>query len=651
MMIDKPGAQEAIGRSPLEVFGFAFKWWLFIFITLFIPLDFLYRISQLLSGFSPLQLLNYLASMVVLFASLALISASISWVLAYLCDKINLKVSGFIIKVNAMLGLLVILTIFMHYFTKWVDKVFNYSFDSLHKYVQYFIIVVLLVLIAGHVFYKGQRLLKQIKLITGAFFKASASISIFSMICVLVFALVFSFSGQAGIEFINPARNDQSKSYPNIIIITFDALTAGHMSLYGFHYKTTPHIDKLSQSSYVFDNMYSSANWTLPSVSSLMSGKNPSHHGVINSLSYFWGYDRSQNLPFLLKKLGYETAVVWSNPYTSPWDNNLKGFDHILPANSFNKFLCGAGNPWLVRLGIGNYILNSVYQVINAVTGLSLKIGNPGVRKAEFSFGKATGLLDSFNKPFFLWVHIQQPHHPYLPDDGFLYSILKEKIYDTRKKYAFPPFNKMGAYPLKDQPKVDKISLRYDENICYADYQFGKFLSSLESRGLFDNSILIVSADHGEMFQRGFWSHGGPYLFQPLIHVPLIIHLPGQAQGHRIGANVSHVDIAPTVLDLLGVRTPAWMDGSSFSHTFTDDNFDTGTKLSMNLSFVNSSAGLMTQSIAVIRGNYKLIKYLNWDRYELYDLKNDPLEHLNLIDSKPAVLSALKDEINHIRAR
>jgi arylsulfatase A-like enzyme len=153
------------------------------------------------------------------------------------------------------------------------------------------------------------------------------------------------------------------------------------------------------------------------------------------------------------------------------------------------------------------------------------------------------------------------------------------------------------------------------------------------------------------MFQRGFWSHGGPYLYQPLINIPLIIHLPGQAQGHRVGANVSDVDIAPTVLDLLGVRTPAWMDGSSFSPIFTDSNFDTGTKLSMNLSYVNCSAGLMTRSIAAIRGNYKLIKYLDWDRYELYDLKNDPEEKINLIASKPEVLSSLKVEIDRTLVR
>lgn len=650
-MINKPDAQEAIGHSVLDVFGFAFKWWLFIFVTVFIPLDLLYRSSQLLIGLFPLQILSYISSMVVLFVTFALIIASISLALVYLCSAIHLKGSGFILKANTILGLYVIVAIFMRYLGKWVDKVFNISFDSLNIYIQYLLIGVFLVIIFGSVLYKSQGILKKINLTTRAFFRVNAYISVFCTMCVLVFALIFSYPDQGGIEFTDSAQNQQQKSYPNIIMITFDALTSRHMSLYGFHYKTTPNMDKLGQTSYVFDNMYSSCNWTLPSLSSLMSGKNPHHHGVTNPLSYLWGHNRSKNLPFLLKKLGYETGAVWSNQYSCPWDNNLKGFDHILPANSINKFFYEIGNPWLVRLGVGNHLRNRIYQIINSVTYLSVINENREIRKPEFSFSKASELLTTVNKPFFLWVHILPPHQAYLPNDAYLYSILKEKIYDTRETYLSPPFNKMGAYSSRDQTKVDKISLRYDENISYADDEFGKFLSLLRSKGLIDNSILIVSADHGEMFQRGFWSHGGPYLYQPLINIPLIIHLPGQAQGHRVGANVSDVDIAPTVLDLLGVRTPAWMDGSSFSPIFTDSNFDTGTKLSMNLSYVNCSTGLMTRSIAAIRGDYKLIKYLDWDRYELYDLKNDPEEQINLIASKPEVLSSLKDEIDRTLVR
>jgi arylsulfatase A-like enzyme len=153
------------------------------------------------------------------------------------------------------------------------------------------------------------------------------------------------------------------------------------------------------------------------------------------------------------------------------------------------------------------------------------------------------------------------------------------------------------------------------------------------------------------MFEKGFWSHGGPYLFQPLIHLPLVMHLPGQTHSQRIGANVSHVDIAPTLLDLLGTKSPEWIDGKSFMPAFKDSDFNTGTKYSMQLSYVLDPPSLRSKAIAAIQGDYKLIKFLDWKRYELYDVKNDPKEQINLITSKPEIFTSLKAEIDQILRR
>jgi arylsulfatase A-like enzyme len=258
-------------------------------------------------------------------------------------------------------------------------------------------------------------------------------------------------------------------------------------------------------------------------------------------------------------------------------------------------------------------------------------------------------LLNSLRSPFFLWIHVLPPHVPYLPLGGFKYSILKEKIYDREEDFTVPPFSL--PYPPKDQHILDKFSMRYDEFVGYADSVFGKFLSQLKEQGLFNDSILIVSSDHGEMFEKGFWPHAGPYLFQPLIHIPFVMHMPGQIHSQRIGANVSHVDIGPTLLDLLGTKPPEWMDGKSFMPVLKNGDFATGTKFSMQLSYVLDPPSLRSQSIAAISGNYKLIKYLDWKRYELYDVRNDPREQINLIDSKPEIFSTLKAEIDRILRR
>lgn len=639
-----------MNQSSVKAFDFAFKWWLFIFITILIPLDFLYRSASLLDDLSLLQLGACFSFMVFFFAILAITIASISLVLAWLCNKSSLKGSDYINKANAIAGLSFIVITVSGYLLTWTKISFDLQFVILNNRLRKLIIIILLLLsvfsIIIIIYRKYIISSDKISLLLSSIFRINTLIALFCTFCSLLI-IVISFYIDRGINKSLTAFN--KNKLPNIILITFDALTAQHVSLYGYHHKTTPNLDKLGQESYIFDNMYSSSNWTFPSLSSLMTGKHPCNHKMNNQNSFFWGKDKNQNLPSVLKELDYETVMFWSTRFSCPWRSNLRGFDKISPDNAslrfFNFFGLGA-NPWLNSLIVGNRIISTIINISDTWLEQPHEHEIELRKRPETSFSKASELLTHEQKPFFLWIHIFPPHDPYLPGGGFLYSILKEKIYDSNKALSIPPFNKGGEYPLKNQPLVDKVSLRYDESISYADHEFGKFLSFLKVRGLFDDSILMVSADHGEMFERGYWNHGGPYLYQTLIHVPLIIHLPGQSQSRRIGANVSHVDIAPTILDLLGAKPPEWMDGKSFMPAIKDGNFETGSKYSMKLSYVGSK--LKSKSIAVIKDNYKFIKYLEWNKYELYNLRNDPKELINLSEREPAIFSSLRAEINNI---
>lgn len=639
--------------SPREAFAFAFKWWLFILITVLVPLDFLYSWGSLVTA-PPLQLGIYLSSTVILLAILALTIASISTLLTLCFNKLSTYNPEFLNKANAISGLLFTIIIFSDYLLLWTRIVFNISYMNTNTILRLLInILYLLILIISIIilYIKNNKIYYRIKLTSESFYK----INIYSVIlCTmfLLFYLPYSFYKDYGKDktFATINKMDNlSEPDCNIVLITFDALANQQTSLYGYHRKTTPELDRLGQKSYVFDYMYSSSNWTRPSLYSLMTGKHP-YNSSGNALIGYTVWPKNQNLPFLLKELGYETAMVWSNDYSCPWIGNLTSFDNIAPNNRhlLNMLFCKLGlgpNPWLLSIIEGNRIYRVITDLINVIYKQSDDI-DP-ILRPEYSFSKALELLSYLKKPFFLWIHIYPPHAPYLPKDGFLYSILKDKIFDSYKDYL----NSKSWYPLKDQPKIDQLAMRYDENIRYVDYEFGNFLSMLTKRGLFDNSILIVSADHGQMFERGFWSHGGPYLYQPVIHVPLIIHLPGQTQGQRINANVSHVDIAPTVLDLLGINPPNWMEGKSFKQAMYGNNLDTDTKFSIKMDFVNCRPNHKIQSIAAIKGNYKLIKYLELNQYEMYDVRNDSKEQINLISSKPEIFSSLKGEIERILKR
>jgi arylsulfatase A-like enzyme len=656
-VILKQSYQKAMSQSPLGTFGFALGWWLFIFNIVLVPLAGLYQSGSLLKGLSALQIIECFSSMIVLFAILALTMASVSLVLANLCNMIGLHGNDIMNKVNAIIGIFVIIAIFSDYswqlakiLSKMTHIISNYKLLYLVLYLLFILLVAIIII------WKDKSLFSQIKTISNLSLKLNVFVVIFCATSSLIFIIFSSYINQMGNGLIAAVNKDKLRSYPNIIILTFDAMATKHASLYGYHRNTTPNLDSLAQESYVFDNMYASSNWTTPSVASLMTGKHPYNHRVINLSSYFVGYNKIQNLPLLLKNLGYETGVVWSNAKVCPWNNNLRGFDKVSPKSISNIreviYESGLGsNPWLTNL----IYVDSIYYLYTICRDKWLGASNemhsvsnetPLINDASYSFSKAQDLLFCMKRPFFLWVHIYPPHSPYLAKDGFLYSILKEKVFDNAENYIEPPV--INPYSPKDQYKVNQLSMRYDENICYADYEFEKFSSFLREQGLFDDTILIVSADHGEMFERGFCGHGGPYLYQPLIHIPLIIHLPGQSQGKRIGANVSQVDIAPTILDLVGAKPPEWMDGKSILETLTDNNRDTGTKFSMALGCVNSPPNFRSESITAIRNNYKLIKYLDWNRYELYDLRNDCQEQINLITMKPDIFNALKSDIDHI---
>ncbi len=151
--------------------------------------------------------------------------------------------------------------------------------------------------------------------------------------------------------------------------------------------------------------------------------------------------------------------------------------------------------------------------------------------------------------------------------------------------------------------------------------------------------------------EHGFWGHAGPYLYEPLIHVPLIVHLPGQSHGVRIGNPVSNVDIAPTVLELLGQEPPAWMDGQSFKPALAKGNFESKVKFAMKFSYEDCWPEFKSRSIAAIKGNYELIKYLDFNRYERYDVKNDIILHNNLTIQEKEIFSSLQKKLEQVLAK
>lgn len=655
----------ASGRA---AFSFSFQWWLFIFVTVLLPLDLIYRAGALWVALPWYQIGIDFASLVVFFTLVALGIALASLVASVLLRLVTKQGTPIIRAVNGVIGLLILLISFVWYLYEWIKKISHilWNVETNLKYITINILVVLSLLYII-IYYKKYNFSRRITEISLSFFK-------FNIVTVLICLLIISTTILDNLFNKSVIARNYTETLkvipfykPNIILITFDALCAQHTSLHSFMRDTTPELVKFGRQSYVFNNMYSSCNWTLPSLASLLTGKQPLNHQMKNSYSIFIGNSQNENLPSILKEAGYETALSVANAYGIPWRIKLNGFDHVYsrmtssePINNILEFFYTSGitsRNWLNALNNESLFYKLIDRWLESPWFYNLRMHHSGMFPSDYitpeeSFDMAAKFLSYAQQPFFLWIHIVPPHAPYVPRKNFIYTFLRKRIFDNRRNFSSDVrrFMKGLTYRSSDQPLVDKLSLRYDEHILYGDHEVGKFLSYLQEIGVYDRSIIIVTSDHGESFERNFWSHSGPFLYQCLIHVPLIIHLPGQTQGKRIEANVSHVDLAPTILDFLGIEAPPWMDGKSFKQALYDGRFNTGTKFSMYLYQMDPVPHFQTTSIAAIHGDYKLIKYLKFNQYEMYNLKNDPHEKNNLVGLEPERLFTLTKEIDEVLA-
>ena len=188
----------------------------------------------------------------------------------------------------------------------------------------------------------------------------------------------------------------------------------------------------------------------------------------------------------------------------------------------------------------------------------------------------------------------------------------------------------------------------YDEYIANMDYEFGRLFDFMETSGLLDNSYVVLTSDHGEMFNRGVHAHSTPLLFQPLLNVPLIISKPGQHQREDIVTPTSAVDLLPTFLRISGLPVPELCEGQPLPGL---GGIETpGRSLFAVEAKTNSAHAPLTEAtIAMIKDNYKLIHYRGYkdyeDQYELYELDKDPEEVQNIYPNHPSS-TLLREELD-----
>jgi len=456
-------------------------------------------------------------------------------------------------------------------------------------------------------------------------------------------------------------------SLPNVIVLVFDALTARNLSAYGYPRKTSPNFERFAERATIFHHYNSAGNYTVPGVASLLTGMYPWTHRAVNHSGLVRRDMLDRNIFALLggqyNRIGF-AQNGWASfiltqfkkdldTYLSPAEFSLlahiigdKFPDTNLAYRALDDFMfkMERSPSSLVFGAIERTIL---YEQAKKIPARDYPRGIPktGAYPVYFLLEDVlAGLVKMFSEaksPSFSYIHLFPPHAPYSPLRQFYGKFWNDNYFPPSK-----PQHKLSDG--QDERKVYIGRLSYDEYVATVDYEFGRFLDALDASGVLDNSYLIVTSDHGEMFERGDKGHDTPLLYDPVIHSPLIISAPGQRARRDVYAPVNSVDILPTLLHLAGKPIPDWCEGAILPGFGGEENYERAT-FSVEAKLNPAFAPFQVATISMRKRQYKLIYYKGYfggeDWFELYNLEDDLEELVNLFDSEKSVAAQMKDEM------
>jgi arylsulfatase A-like enzyme len=457
----------------------------------------------------------------------------------------------------------------------------------------------------------------------------------------------------------NPETPARRPSRPNILLIVMDAVRADHLSLYGYHHPTTPFLEKMATESVVFENAFAAAPWTLPSHASLFTGFYPSQHQA--HAEHMWLDDSFRTLAEALHDNGYQTICFSNNDYVSSYHNLVQGFERTwykrdwTDVHRFHSY--GLGRPivsfWSWLSGdVGKRILAKIARI---PTSLRVYPDATVTNKAI-----VTWLQDDrdANRPFFIFVNYMDAHLPYNPDDRTARLFMDEKDLETSRlqRLRFPPIEycldvSRGGYT---RPEIQIIRGLYDACIRRLDGELERLFGELRTRGLYDDTLIIITSDHGEYLgERNRFAHGLG-LHDEVLHIPLIIRYPPLFPPNtQNNAVVTHVDIPETILSFAGVgdrpqglpdaRRLFEMNRGARPYVFAEFRFPV--HLFVNASLREDNSPWCEEQKAIRSATHQLIWKSRGD-YEFYDVRTDPLEANNLYSKDQPTAQAMSQELS-----
>jgi len=444
---------------------------------------------------------------------------------------------------------------------------------------------------------------------------------------VIVVAILLSYGptlagslqgGPSRLTGISPDLRDK----PNVVFIMADTLRADRLSCYGYTKNQTPHIDALASDGVRYAQMSAQASWTKPSVATQLTSLYPSSHRAIH---------KPDMLPSdvvmiseVLQEAGYHTAGFANNVNVAPTFNFDQGYDeYVFLEPSYYLFASESSSQL------------AVYQGLRQISARFLSPGTHPqyfYQPAEVVNAHVLPWLDAQRNQdtrFFLFIHYMDPHDPYFEH----------------------PFNGVGyarvANQNPDPALAPTMSRVYDDEVTYLDDHLGALFDALKKQGLYDNALIVLTGDHGEEFyEHGGWWHGTT-LYEEQIAVPLVIKYPGNTPaGTTDDEYARSLDIAPTILDVIGIPAPGTWQGVSLrpgakapraEALFAEEDHEG-----------NVLRSLRTPHRKLITANEGNPRGL--PAVELFDLRSDPGEQNDLAAGEPDTVRLLRAALDRIVA-
>ena len=371
-----------------------------------------------------------------------------------------------------------------------------------------------------------------------------------------------------------------------IFVLLLDATRFDRLATYDPAMPLGTSIDHFAREAIVFERAYSTSSWTRTAVASLLSGRSAEAHGVLGRGDVL--PDGIETLATMLRSRGYRTHAFSSNPNILPQWGFGRGFD---------TFADVGAQAWPARKADATEVFAAVRESIDAAAD---------------------------GRPALYYIHLMDTHAPYLPNPEDAAAVRG----DARLAGTFP-----GRPPA---PNVVTDYFDYLGELVGMDREIGAFFDDLRSRGLYERSMVLVVADHGEEFLDHGTTRHGKTLYEEVLRVPMILKLPGGAHGGaRVRGSVGSVDLLPTMLTVLGVEVPADLDGRTRigAGGVLAEGDDPALTARLRIDEYDKAA--------IVQDRRKLIVD-HGGREQLFDLGTDPHESLDLFDERPDEARALR---------